>query len=131
MQSYRSSESRFNFENVKNVVVLTIVVVFMGIAAFVVFNYLTVTGSVSSCTVVGKEEHNLTKGKKEFRIVTEGCEGSGAKTLQLTDNLLSRSETRKVYDSLEIGKTYDFETRGAEVPFISPYSKITQITPSN
>lgn len=130
--AYRNHDDSNNspFRNKKFRLARLGVVIIMGLTALVMgfslFQSAAVTGSSVSCTVTEKDRASDGNGGSDMRIYAEGCNGSSAvKVFQVADNIfIGQHASANTYAEIEIGKTYDLETRGSRVPVLSMFENI-------
>jgi hypothetical protein len=67
-----------------------------------------VTGSVADCQVIDKERLYHSKGGRQQLVKTENC-----------GDFTVPQDNRELYEQIEIGATYNFETRGNHVPLLA------------
>lgn len=80
-----------------------------------------------TCTVVNKDRTTNQEGGSDMRVYTEDCG-----TLAVGDSLLDGVwNSADVFGKIEGGKTYEFETRGVRVPFLSRFPIITSVKEAN
>lgn len=100
---------------------------------FSVFQSAVVTGSAVSCTVTDKDRASDGNGGSDMRIYAEGCNGdSGMQVFQVADNIfVGEFASSNTFAEIEVGKTYDFETRGTRVPVLSMFENIVEAKETN
>lgn len=79
-----------------------------------------------TCEIVGKESVAKGDNGHEYRVYTENCG-----TLSVADNIWKmRFDSADTYGMLTEGETYDLETIGWRVPFLSWTPNIIEATPA-
>jgi hypothetical protein len=125
--SYGRSSRIDNLSTVLVTVFLALVAVILGT---ITFNALAVSGSADGCTVTKMTETKGTKGHMHRRIYTEGCNGSTEqKVFSVEHNWFAgQFDPKGAYSKLEIGKTYDFVTRGSRIELIGSFENIVGVS---
>lgn len=102
----------------------------IGMLGFGGFQAIAVTNSHTSCTVVDKDRTRDSEGNSDMRIYAEGCDGaSKSQVFQVSDNWFAgQFASANTYAEIEVGKTYDFETRGTRIPILSFFENIVEAT---
>lgn len=86
--------------------------------------YYTNTSTNTACVVEDKDRTRDRDGKSDMRVYTENCG-----VLEVSDNLLKfHFDSSDVFNEIEIGKTYDFETFGYRIPVLSQFESIISAT---
>lgn len=110
------------------------VFIIMGLAfivmGFSMFQGAAVSGSATSCTVTDKDRASDGEGGSDMRIYTEGCnDSSKVRVFSVADNIfIGEFASADTFAAIEVGKTYDFETRGSRVPVLSMFENIVGVT---
>lgn len=99
-------------------------------AIFTAISSVTASASHSSCSVTDKDRTKNDEGGSEMRIYTKGCNGSASvKTFKVADNIfLGKFSSADTFAEIEVGGTYNFETRGYRVPLFSLFPNIVEVT---
>lgn len=115
------------FQSAFAVVVVAIAVIAIG---FTLFSAAAISGSSTGCVVKDKDRSTGYKGRSDMRVYAEGCNGSSeTKVFSVSDNwFVGQFASADTYAKIEIGKTYDFETRGMRVPVLSSFENIVGVT---
>ena len=94
-----------------------------------VANATIMAGSYSSCTVIEKDDSALTKGQSSVFVHADGCNGnSETKVFSVAnDTSVGYPDPQLTFKDLEVGKTYNFTTRGIEVPLLHSRESIIKI----
>jgi len=95
------------------------------IAAGIIFQVATVSHreTVSGCVVVDKDRTRSGDGTSDARVYTENCG-----VLQVADSLTAgKWNSSDRYQSIKVGKTYDFETQGYRIPLFSQFPNIIEV----
>lgn len=106
--------------------VIPFVVIGILILAGLVFGIASafVPGEENSCVVTDKDRTTDREGNSQARIYTENCG-----TFKVGDNWFAgQFNSADVYGGIEVGSTYDFETRGFRVPVLSSFPNIVEVT---
>jgi hypothetical protein len=100
------------------------------IMGFSYFGAAAVESTATGCTVTNKDRTSDGEGGSDMRIYTQGCNDSSAvKVFTVADNwFVGQVASADVFASIEIGKTYDFETRGFRIPVLSQFENIVGVT---
>lgn len=133
---YSSYESnRFNkrasrrrpFQSVFAVCVVVVAILAVG---FTLYSAAAISGSSTGCVVKDKDRSTGYKGRSDMRVYAEGCNGSSeTKVFQVSDNWFAgQFASADTYAKIEVGKTYDFETRGMRIPILSSFENIVGVT---
>lgn len=127
---FRSSPFRDKRFRLTAIPVFVIMALALGIMGFSVFQASAVTGSATSCTVTDKDRASNGDGGSDMRIYTEGCNGASAvKVFSVADNIfIGEFASADTFAEIEVGKTYNFETRGSRVPVLSMFENIVGVT---
>lgn len=126
--AYSGRSSRFdNCVTILIVLAVALVAVLLGVMTY---NAIAVSGSAKGCTVVNKTETRGSKGHMHREIFAEGCSGSTEhRTFSVDENWFAgQLDPKETYTKLEIGKTYDFETRGSKIELINALENIVSFT---
>lgn len=76
----------------------------------------------NGCTVTDKDRTSGQDGKSDMRVYTSNCGN-----FHVADSLLSWTwSSSDTYGSIEVGKTYDFKTRGFRVPLLSMFPNVVE-----
>jgi hypothetical protein len=113
--SDESEPSRWS--KLKASLALPIVIVGFLLIGFSLFNGIAISGTSTGCVV--KEKVNSPYGNSKYnRVYVEGCNGrSEVKVFLVRDNWSAgQLAPNDTYAKIEVGKTYDFETRGMHIP---------------
>jgi hypothetical protein len=97
---------------------------------FSFFGAAAVQGVSIGCTVTDKDRTSDGQGGSDMRIYTKGCNDSSAvKVFTVADNMfMGEYASADTYSGIEIGKTYDFETRGFRIPVLSQFENIVGVS---
>lgn len=114
------------------VLVGSMFVVTIGVIGFSFFGAAAVENSYSGCTVTNKDRTSDGEGGSDMRIYTEGCNDSNSvRVFSVADNPFTGDfASANTYAKIEIGQTYDFQTRGYRIPILSMFENIIVVTPS-
>jgi hypothetical protein len=132
--SSRYSPARFKksrWGNVQNVFIIAFLVLAVVGVGFSIFAATSITSATSTgCVVTEKDRSTGYKGRSDMRVYAEGCNGSSeTKVFSVSDNWFAgQFASADTYGKIEVGKTYDFETRGMRVPIISSFENIVGVT---
>jgi hypothetical protein len=115
-----------------NVVKFAVVVVFILVAVIAVVSSVAtfaVTGTATGCTetaIVGSGSDM----KAQKRVYTQGCNGENSVQVFTADDSLldGQFNSADIYGSIQEGRSYDFETRGARMPIFNAFPNITNVT---
>lgn len=122
-----SRSSKFSYFGCLGVAVVGVLVVsvlsVIAVIGFYVYG-LTVNSTAQDCVVVEKDRTRTENGS-DMRIYTENCG-----TLQVADTIIGKVNfnSADLYARIEVGKTYDFQTRGVRVGFLSMFPLILEAT---
>lgn len=100
---------------------VALVVILIGVGTV---SYAGSGSSYSSCTVEDKDR-STSDGKSVYRVYTS-CGVFGVEDFLWTGSFDSADR----YSSIDIGKTYDFETLGWRVPILSLFPNILSVQES-
>lgn len=108
-----------------------IVVAVLGVG-FTLFSAVAISGTSTGCVVTDKDRSTGYKGRTDMRVYTEGCNGSSeVRVFSVADNWFAgQFASADTFAKVEVGKTYDFETRGMRVPILSTFENIVGVTES-
>lgn len=82
----------------------------------------TLLSSEKNCTVTDKDRTTGTDGKSNMRVYTS------CGVFNVADDLLSaRFSSADTYASIEVGQTYDFDTRGIRFPILSKFPNVLEV----
>lgn len=132
--SSRYAPARFKrsrWGTVQNVFIAAFLVVAVLGVGFSIFAATTITSSTSTgCVVTDKDRSTGYKGRSDMRVYVEGCNGSSeTKVFSVADNWFAgQFSSADTFGKIEVGKTYDFETRGMRVPILSAFENIVSVT---
>jgi hypothetical protein len=135
--SYRAYDSKFNtrprfrgFPLFVRIFVIAVFALTLTGIGFSVFGASSVTGTAVGCTVTDKDRSSDGDGGSDMRIYTEGCDGKSAvKVFHVADNWFAGEvASADTYAGIQIGKTYNFETRGMRIPVLSSFENIVGVT---
>jgi hypothetical protein len=100
------------------------------LTGFTFFGAAAVESSYTGCTVTAKDRTSDGEGGSDMRIYTQGCnDSSEVRVFNVADNVfVGQYASANTYASIEIGKTYNFETRGYRIPVLSLFENIVGIT---
>ena len=102
---------------------IIIAVIFGGILSGAIY-VNTITGTSESCVVTGKDRTQDSEGNSQARVYTENCG-----TLKVADSIVDGQwNSADVYGGIQEGNTYDFNTRGVRIPFLSAFPNIIKVT---
>lgn len=102
--------------------IIGVALVVVGAIGFGLAYYLN-TSTQTACVVEDKDRTRSENGS-DMRVYTENCG-----VLQVSDNLLKfHFDSSDVFNEIEVGKTYDFETFGYRVPVLSQFESIINAT---
>lgn len=106
--------------------VLSIAIIVLGFG-FYFCNETVISGTDTGCVVKNKI-HVGSKNKGNV-VYTEGCNGSNeGKVFPVKNNWFAgQFAAGDTYDKIEIGKTYDFDTRGMEKPWLQTGGNIIKV----
>lgn len=84
--------------------------------------------TLHDCKVTDKDRTSVSDGnggsKSDARVYTDSCG-----VVRVGDSLLSWTfSSSDTYAEIEVGKTYDFKTRGYRVPFLSMFPNVVEVT---
>jgi hypothetical protein len=93
---------------------------------FIFCNEAVISDSATGCVV--KNKIHIGSKNKGNTIYTEGCNGSSeGKTFSVKNNWFAgQFAAGDTYDQIEIGKTYDFVTRGITNPLLQTGGNIVE-----
>lgn len=116
--------------DMSHVIMAGMIVLTLGLFGFGAFQAVAVQNSHTSCTVVDKDRTKNSEGQSDMRIYTEGCDGeNGSQVFQVGDNWFAgQFDSANTYAEIEVGESYDFETRGTRVPILSMFENIVEVT---
>ena len=105
------------------------VLLFVGAIVFGVVN-ATHMEDHTNCVVNDKDRTTKTdsngNSSSDARIYTDNCG-----VFQVADSLLSFTwSSADTYNSIKVGETYDFTTRGYRIPFFSAFPNIVEVRKS-
>lgn len=116
------------FQSVFAVCVVIVAILAVG---FTLYSAAAISGSSTGCVVKDKDRSQGYKGRSDMRVYAEGCNGSSeTKVFSVGDNWFAgQFASADTYAKIEVGKTYDFETRGMRIPVLSSFENIVGVTP--
>lgn len=86
-------------------------------------SYALNTSTQTACVVEDKDR-TRSEGGSDMRVYTENCG-----VLMVSDNWLKfHFDSADVFNEIEVGKTYDFETFGYRIPVLSQFESIISAT---
>lgn len=100
------------------------------IAVASIASAIFISGSSSTCVVTDKDRTTNSEGGSDMRIYTEGCDGSSSvKVFSVSDNWFAgQFASADTFASIDVGETYNFETRGFRLPILSLFPNIVGVT---
>lgn len=128
--NYNRRRYNTGWSKVQTVLASIFVVVALGVGGFTLYGAVAIDGTSTGCVVKDKDRTTGYKGHSDMRVYAEGCNGSSeTKVFQVSDNWFAgQFASADTYAKIEIGKTYDFKTRGARVPIINNFENIVEVT---
>jgi hypothetical protein len=108
------------------IAVISIFALTIAMVGFSFFTASSVSSVANGCTVTDKDRSSDGQGGSNMRIYTKGCNDSSKVTVfTVADNpFVGQYASADTYAGIEIGKTYNFETRGVRIPVISAMENI-------
>lgn len=128
-RSYRPAP-RFRRPDMFPIFMGAMCVLVVGLMGFGAFQAVAVKNSHISCTVVDKDRTKDSDGASDMRIYTENCDGGDKnQVFKVGDNWFAgQFDSANTYSEIEIGESYDFETRGTRIPIISMFENIVGVS---
>lgn len=118
MKHYYRSRSSSGSVAIVGIVILVVVAIVGTLIIGVVHE--TTTGTLTNCTVSDKDRTTTSKGSSDARLYTD------CGVLRVQDSLLDGIwNSADLYASIEVGKTYDFDTRGIRLGVMSLFPRVT------
>lgn len=127
--SYRSRYTT-GWSKAQTVIAVVFVVFALAASGFTLYSAAAISGHSTGCVVKDKDRSTGYKGRSDMRVYAEGCNGnSETKVFQVSDNWFAgQVASADTYAKIEVGKTYDFETRGIRFPVLSSFENIVGVT---
>ena len=125
----RNNFHKSNTISFQAVIVMMIAVIFIGSIIFSLVN-IAHAETYSDCVVSDKsavavkDSANKSNGNTEYRIYTENCG-----TFTVNDSILIfQFNSADLYGQINVGESYDFETKGYRIPIVSSFPNINSIS---
>jgi hypothetical protein len=129
-ESSRFSKKSARWSKVQTIIAVGFIIFAVLAGGITMYGAVAVSGTSTGCVVKDKDRSTGYKGRSDMRVYTEGCNGSSeGKVFQVSDNWFAgQFASADTYAKIEVGKTYNFETRGMRIPILSTFENIVGVT---